>query len=139
MKVLDLAKRADDVALTLAQKNLAVFHIAKVKGLKAWLDTWLKGQSTAGTAPPVSLTHVISRMVSLLHRKTATALPEDTRVLYSEAYLGVARLLQRCGGSEIGKTAPDVKAQLESLLAEEPSQTVRRNLTDAVETVTKLL
>jgi len=138
LKVLQLAQRANDIALGLAQKNLAVFHRAKVGGVRAWIDTWKQAATrNHGTAAPPIPLPVVSRMVSFMHAKLA-ALPEDIRVLYSEAYLGLADLLHRYSAAEIGQITQDIKVHIHALLAEEPSQAVRRSLSSAMDSAMKV-
>lgn len=136
LKVLDTVKSADNVAVSLAKKNLSVFHSAKSGGIKAWLDTWTNTQnSTHGSAAPPSIL-VVSRMISLLDGKQV-GLPEDTRLLHSEALVGLSRMLRTYSGNEVGKVMQDLKLQLEIQLTDEPAQAVRHNLSSAMELMTK--
>jgi len=135
--VLDLVTRADDIALTLTKRNVDMVNKAKVEGVKAWLDTWTKSKnSTHGpSGPPVSIL-VVSRMVSVLDAKHVGPLPENTRLLYSEAWISMSRLLHNVsGGSEQDGVMQSLKLQLEARLADEPAQAVRRNLATAMELV----
>jgi len=133
LKVLETTKGADNVALSLAKKNLSVFHTAKIGGVKAWLDTWINTTQNS-TARPVSIL-VVSRMVSLMDGEPA-GLPEDTRLLHSEALVSVSRLLLKYSEAEAGEVMQALKLQLEVRLAD-PSPAVRRNLSSAMELVLK--
>jgi len=74
-------------------------------------------------------------MVSLMDGNQL-GLPEDTRLLHSEALVSVSRLLRNYSGPEAGEVMQALKLQLEVRLAD-PSQAVRRNLSSAMEIVVK--
>jgi len=102
-----------------------------LKSTVGLVDKWISGLAASATThgPLQVKTQTLVELMIAIH--PATTAPEDLRVSYAQAMLKLARVLAKEGDTD-ATAVQEFTKQLEATLASEPSQSVRRSLTDAV-------
>jgi len=107
--------------------------------LKATVDlvdtTWLPDLAS-GTAhgPLVKTQTLVELMINL---QPLISAPEDLRIMHAQAILKLARLLAKEGDAKAA-AVHQLGEYLEAVLTSEPSQSVRRSLTEAQDAMASL-
>jgi len=107
--------------------------------LKATVDlvdtTWLPDLAS-GTAhgPLVKTQTLVELMINL---QPIISAPEDLRIMHAQAILKLARLLAKEGDAK-ATAVHQLGEYLEAVLTSEPSQSVRRSLTEAQDAMASL-
>jgi len=104
-----------------------------LKSTVGLVDKWLSGlAASATTHRPVKTQTLVELMVKV---QPVTAAPEDLRLSHALAMSKLARLLAKEGDA---KAVNQLSKHLEMSLGSEPSQSVRRSLTEAQDAMATL-